>query len=648
MNQPFRFRRIPHLLAFAVTTLALHPAADAADLRQRLSVRQEASEVVLGETMYDYYQGNHFAALNNIIAAKALGRLDDSVTSSEVLLGDLYTLFGMPDEADNVFSRIVTRDMRTETRNETMFRKARLQYRQGNYFEAERTLNVPLDVQITDIEAERRVMLANVFMARNEFVEARNLLSPIPLNTPLGAYAAYNTGVAHLRADRSPEGIRMLERVMNLPVGDAETNALKDRAALAIGYNFLQQQDPDKARAALVNVRLAGPFSNAALLALGYAHFERKEYKRALSFWLELITRNPSDPFVQEAMLLAPRAYEALNGIQQAFFGYKLAAATLSNQMGQLNKLTEAIKAPDWAETLSNNANRKTDGQVYADPMAVPSSVSSSDREEIALFYELFASHPFNEGFQQYQQLLRLKNLMNQRADDLRSMHDMSAVMQQRQAQLPALATRIDAAQQRLTRLGERWPLLEKRARQQARDSKNSGGTVSMKNLERQYKLTQMEESLAKQADSPANQALKNRVRTLKGVLLMEIARQAPSSQEQLYADIASTEAQLRLAQLRMEAVQQLLTDHQKVAEADTGAKIRELETRLQLTQKSLAKALDEYRLYLRGLAENQLADTRARLNQDLAEAYLSVARLQDNAMIRDNSQTGAIEKPQP
>lgn len=642
MNQPFRFRRAPQLLALAIATLALHQAADAADLRKRLNVRQEASEVVLGETMYDYYQGNSFSALNDILLAKAMGRIDDSVTSSEVLLGDLYTAFGMPDEADNVFSRVITRDMRSQTRNETLFRKGRLQYRQGNYFEAERILNVPLDTQISDLEAERRVMLANVLMSRNEFVEARNVLAPIPLNTSLGAYATYNIGVTHLRADRSPEGIMLLQQVMNLPVSDSETNALKDRAALAIGYNFLQLQDPDKARDALVNVRLEGPFSNAALLALGYANYERKDFKKALSFWLELLTRNPADPSVQEAMILAPRAYEALNAGQQAFYGYKLAITTLNNQIEEVDKLGEQIKDTAWLDNLSPSA----DGGINADPMATPSSVVPGDRESISLLYDLFAQHPFNEGFQQYEQLLRLKALMTQRGNDLRAMRDMSAVMAKRQAALPGIAARVDTVQKRLGLVAERWPILEKRGRQAARDSKGtSGGTVSMQNMERQFKLNEADAKLAKLPDSPANKALRNRIRALKGLVIMDIASKAPASQEQIYADITSNESQLRIAQLRMEALQQLLADNQKVAGANNEARIRELETRLQATQQALDKALDEHRTYLRTLAQNQLDDTRDRINNDLAEAHLSIARLQDAALLRES---GAAGKQQP
>ncbi len=642
MNQPFRFRRAPQLLALAVTALTLQQAASAADLRTRLNVRQEASEVVLGTTMYDFYQGDSFAALNSILLAKAMGRIDDSVTTSELLLGDLYTAFGMPDEADTTFSRMASRDMRTQTRNETLFRKGRLQYQQGNYFEAERILNVPLDSAVSGLEAERRVMLANVLMSRNEFEAARNLLAPIPLDSQLGAYATYNTGVAHLRANRAPEGVVLLEHVMNLPVSDSETNALKDRAALAIGYNYLQLQDPEKAREALVNVRLEGPFSNAALLALGYANYEKKDFKRSLSFWLELLTRNPGDPSVQEAMILTPRAYEALKANQQAFFGYKLAITTLNNQLEELDKLGAAIDSPQWLTQLSPSA----DGGANADPMDVPASVTPADAKAISLLYDLFAQHPFNEGFQQYQQLLRLKTMLAQRATDLRAMRDMAGVMQKRQSALPGISSRVDAAQKRLGLVADRWLVLEERGRQMARDGKSvTGGTVSVQNMERQFKLGRAEEYLAKQPDTPATRALKNRVRTLKGLVVMDIASRAPASQEQIYADIASNESQLRLTQIRMEAVQQLLVDNKKVAGANNEARIRELEARLLATQKQLDKALDEYSVYLRGLAANQLEDTRSRINNDLAEAHLSIARLQDAALVRD---AGASGMPQP
>lgn len=648
MKKTFRFRRAGQALALAIATVCLSQACNAADLRQRLNVRQEASEVVLGETMNDFYLGNNFAAMSNLLVAKSMGRLDERVTTAELLLGDLYTAFGMPDEANNVFAYLGTRDMRTQTRNETVFRQGRLQYRQGNYFDAERILNTPLDVRMTELETQRRVMLANVLMTRNAFAEAREALSPIPLDNPLGAYATYNSGVSHLRANHAPEGKQLLEQVMNLPVSDApETNALKDRAALALGYDYLQLQQPEKARDALVNVRLKGPFSNNAMLALGWANYERKDFKRALAYWLELLTRNSADPFVQEALLLAPRAYEALQANQQALYGYKLAAATLTGQLEILEKLEIDINSTDWLDRLSPTA--ETDR--FGDPMAVAESISPSDPVAASQLYHLFVSHPFNEGYQQYEQLKRLRNILDQRSRDLRALRDAAAFMRQRQAELPGIASRVDNVQQRLTRVAERFPILDKRARQAARlgagtNNVPSGGGI--KTMEQQFKLQQLETKLARQPDNTATRALRERVRVLKGLILLDNASKAPVSEEQVYADLNSASQQLRMLQLRMEAVQQLMADNRRIAGNETPEKINAMESRLQAAYKSVDAALEEYRRYLNQLAFNQVEDSRNRINSDIAEAHLSIARLQDASLLRDDRQAALPETTTP
>lgn len=645
MTKKLRFRRTARLLAVAMAAAGLAGTGFAADLRQRLNVRQDASEVVLGEVMNDFYLGNSFTAMNRILVAKAMGRIDEQATSAELLLGDLYTAFGMPEEANNVFAYLTSRDMRSQTRNETVFRQGRLQYRQGNYFEAERILSTPLDVSMSKLESERRVMLANVLMARNAYTEAREVLGPIALDSPLGTYATYNSGVSHLRANQAPEGKLLLEKVMNLPPSkEPETNALRDRAALALGYGYLQQQQPDKARDALVNVRLKGPFSNNAMLALGWANYQRKDFKRALAYWLELLTRNAADSSVQEAMLLAPRAYEALQANQQALYGYKLAAATLTDQLDILEKLESRIAEPDWLDRLSPAA----DSNRFADPMAVPDSVQPSDPVAAAQLYSLLISHPFNEAFQQFEQLRRLRSLLDQRSRDLQALRSVTAFMQQRATELPGLASRTDALQQRLTQVAERFPLIDKRARQNARLGTRPAAPMGLKTMEQQFKLQQVETRLTKLPDNAAARALRDRVGVLKGLVLMENASKAPVSEEQVYADLDTADRQLRLLQLRMEAVQQLLADNQKFAGAEATDRITALEGRVQAAYKSVDQALDEYRTYLNQLATNQVEDRRNRINSDIAEAHLSIARLQDASLLRDDRQAALPEKPTP
>ena len=53
--------------------------------------------------------------------------------------------------------------------------------------------------------------------------------------------------------------------------GNEEQASLRDRANLALGFASLQQQGSDERRRSLSRVRLDGPFTNKALLALGWA-----------------------------------------------------------------------------------------------------------------------------------------------------------------------------------------------------------------------------------------------------------------------------------------------------------------------------------------------------------------------------------------
>lgn len=644
MKHSSRFSCMPRILLMAVAVATAVPAA-AADLNKRLKVKEDVTEVIMGQIMYDFYLGQGFTSLNNILTAKAEGLLSDDVTATEILLGDLYTAFGMPEAADNVFSRIITRDMRSDTRNETWFRQGRLKYRQGEYFEAERVLNVPIStLEITPLEAERRVMLANVLMARNEFDRARDLLAPIPMSNALGMYATYNMGVAHLRANRPEEGIALLESVMTLPVSDNETNALKDRAALAIGYSYLQSKSPEKAREALINVRLEGPFSNPAMLSLGYAHFLREDYKRALSFWLELMTRNPADSSVQEAMLLAPRAYEALQANQQAFFGYKLAAQTMSDQLVVLERISTDVKKNGWLDRLNPSA----EGGVNADPLEAPSMALPTNPAETAFLSSLFASHTFTEGYQQYQQLRRLQSVVEQRKRDLLAMRDMAGVMNRRQHLLAEQQKRVVAIEQRIQALNDHWPILQSRARAAARNPRNYTATMSPQDREVMDRIEAMETAAARLPTGPSGSNTLNRIRMLKGLHSFNVANRAPRTQNQVYAELTRYEKELTQVRNRSEALRQLLDDNKTIASTNITAQTVDFDKRLNDVGKGLEKSIAEHTDYLGLLAAAVLEDKRNRINNDLAEAYLNIARLQDAALNRDNRPVGTTATPKP
>src|SRR5690606_4008983 len=116
----------------------------------------------------------------------------------------------------------------------------------------------------------------------------------------------------------------------------------------------------DLARESLLTIRMDGPFTNQAMLGLGYANFQRGEYKKALPLWMELLQRNTSDTTVQEALMLAPRAYEELHALPQALFGYRYAADTLREELKKVERTILRVRESDWLDSLVPESTRDT------------------------------------------------------------------------------------------------------------------------------------------------------------------------------------------------------------------------------------------------------------------------------------------------
>ena len=76
-----------------------------------------------------------------------------------------------------------------------------------------------------------------------------------------------------------PEADANLTAVGTLNSGQPELLALRDRANLALGFAYLQANQPEQARVPLERVRLNGAYSNKALLGLGWADAATGDYQ---------------------------------------------------------------------------------------------------------------------------------------------------------------------------------------------------------------------------------------------------------------------------------------------------------------------------------------------------------------------------------
>ena len=153
----------------------------------------------------------------------------------------------------------------------------------------------------------------------------------------------------------------LLDELGELDPLNEEMSSLRDKANLALGYAYLQDGQPQAAKVPLNRVRLEGPFSNKALLGVGWADAEVNNYQRALVPWMELRNRDLLDSAVQESMLAIPYAMAKLDSISQAADHYLNAIEAFYEESHRIDAAIGKIQSGE----LMNSFIEDRPGQDY-------------------------------------------------------------------------------------------------------------------------------------------------------------------------------------------------------------------------------------------------------------------------------------------
>ena len=174
----------------------------------------------------------------------------------------------------------------------------------------------------------------------------------------------------------------------------------KDRANLALGFAYLQSNQPANARPALERVRSTGRIPTRRCSASGWADAALGEYQEALTPWMELRERNLLDAAVQESYLAVPYAFGKLSANAQAAENYETAVdvvrrrdrATSMSRSPRSNERQHARHAARSATTT-----RATAGSGSCE--------SCRMRRNRATSITVLAGHDFQEGLKNYRDL---------------------------------------------------------------------------------------------------------------------------------------------------------------------------------------------------------------------------------------------------
>lgn len=385
---------LPAIIAALTAALALPGRVDA-DGYLPPTVIQDPQ---YGEVLFYFYQDDYFPAIVRLLAAQKQSQFNHHGGEAELLLGGLYLSYGNHLQAAEIFSKLLAGNVKPEVRDRTWFFLAQIWQQRGYFDESERALANIRTVLPGSMEAERRMLAAQLMIDRGDYASAIAQLGAWADKTEWASYARFNLAVALVRSGQVNPAVSLLDEIGRMEPYSEELRSLRDRANLALGYAYLQDGQPLAAKQPLQRVRLNGPFSNKALLGVGWADAEVQDYRRALVPWMELKDRDLLDSAVQESMLAIPYAMAKLDSVSQAADHYLNAVEAFYEESRRIDRMIGLIESGDLFERFLADDPAKTSGWFWR--------LDDLPRSpETRYLYHLLASHEFQEGLKNYRDL---------------------------------------------------------------------------------------------------------------------------------------------------------------------------------------------------------------------------------------------------
>jgi hypothetical protein len=313
-----------------------------------------------GEALFQFHQARTLDTLMSLSVSRHFARLDPHAAEAELLRGGVLLAWGQHDEAAAVFERLLGDPKLAAVHDRAWFHVARVRHERGDAAAAEAALarlgERPL---AAPLQAERVLLAAQLRLLQGDAAGSAALLQTLPPGAaPEAALTArFNLGVALLAQGDREGALRWLQLVgLHTPARSDEEKALRDRANLALGLIALRAGEGAMAELALNRIRLQGPESGRALLALGWAQTLAGRPRQALVAWRTLLAPAAStalaDAAVLEAHLALPQALADQGAPALALAAYQEAIAHYERERSALESAGAAVADGRFVDAL--------------------------------------------------------------------------------------------------------------------------------------------------------------------------------------------------------------------------------------------------------------------------------------------------------
>jgi len=637
--------------ALLIAALIACFAAGAAEARrhdpEKLS-EGHIRDLHFGDVLFLYFQeddAHDFEALTRVLAYQHWGRMPHHAEDAELIAGSLYLQEGMHNEAGEIFQRLLTDNVASGVRNRAWLYLAQVWYARGYFDKAESALRKVNGRMSPDFEAQKELLLANVLMHLGRFDEAVDLLSGWRGAPIWSAYARFNLGIALVRANRLADADAFLSAVGTMIAPNAELAALRDRANLALGFAYLQANQPERARVPLERVRLNGPYSNKALLGSGWAQAALGDYQGALTPWMELRNRDVLDAAVQESYLAVPYAFMKMNANAQSAEYYESAVNSFGAESARLDAAIAHIHEGDMLREVLASGPAHTAGDTpllhgwFRDLRDLPRT------GEAPYLYTVLADHNFQEGVKNYRDMVYLGSTLERWGDSMDAYQDMIETRERAYAErLP----RVDGllASGTLQGLQQRNVQLENELR--TIESQHDVAALGTETERSQWaRVQRVEAALAGMPDSPEVADVRERLALVKGVLHYRLSDAYGARAWQEHRSLKDVSLALHEAQSRWIRVERARHNVPQ-NNGEFAARVSSLRERIAALQARLADTEQRQSAYLAQIAVKELEQQKARLAAYEVQARFALATMYDRAASAgENRSKGPVQKGQ-
>jgi tetratricopeptide (TPR) repeat protein len=585
-----------------------------------------------GDVLFQYFQeddAHDFEALTRVLAYQHWGRMPHHAEDAELIAGSLYLQEGMHNEAGEIFQRLLTDNVSSGVRNRAWLYLAQVWYARGYFDRAEGALRKVNGRMSPDFEAQKELLLANVVMHQGRYDEAIELLTGWRGSPVWSAYARFNLGVALVRANRLADADPFLSAVGTMLAPSAELAALRDRANLALGFAYLQANQPERARPPLERVRLNGPYSNKALLGSGWAQVALGDYQGALTPWMELRSRDVLDAAVQESYLAVPYAFMKMNANAQSAEYYESAVTSFDTESTRLEAAIAHIRQGDMLREVLSSGPAHTTADTpllhgwFRDLRSLPRT------GEAPYLYSVLAGHDFQEGVKNYRDMVYLGSTLERWGDSMDAYQDMIETRERAYAErLP----RVDGllASGTLQGLQQRNVSLENELR--TIETQHDVAALGTETERSQWaRVQRLEAGLAGLPDSPDLADVRTRLALVKGVLYYRLKDAYGARLWQEHRSLKDVSLALHETQSRWIRVERARHNVPQ-NNGEFAARVASLRQRIASLQVRLAATEERQSAYLAQIAVQELEQQKARLAAYEVQARFALATMYDRA----------------